>query len=262
MSGAEHDHSSIFDLLSGRQPRQQGGGGPRRGADTPYGLKVSLEELYNGATRKIAINKDIVCKTCNGEGGHNAKTCATCKGRGMVMKMAQLGPGMYTQTTGPCDDCNGNGKSYSAKDKCKTCKGKQILQERKLIEVVIDKGAPNKHKYTFHGESDEKPGMLPGDLIVILEEKEHDIFKRKKADLVMIKKLTLKEALTGYRFMITHLDGSQKLIQATPGDIIKPGDIRTVRDLGMPLMRTPYKFGNLFVTFEVEFPLPQSLNPE
>jgi len=88
------------------------------------------------------------------------------------------------------------------------------------------------------------------------------IFKRKKADLVMIKKLTLKEALTGYRFMITHLDGSQKLIEATQGDIIKPGDIRTVRELGMPLMRTPYKFGNLFVTFEVEFPLPQSLNPQ
>jgi len=50
--------------------------------------------------------------------------------------------------------------------------------------------------------------MLPGDLIVIIEEKEHEIFKRKKADLVMIKKLTLKEALTGYKFMITHLDGS------------------------------------------------------
>jgi DnaJ-class molecular chaperone len=40
-----------------------------------------------------------------------------------------------------------------------------------VIEVVIDKGAPNKHKYTFHGESDEKPGMLPGDLIVVIEEK-------------------------------------------------------------------------------------------
>jgi len=54
--------------------------------------------------------------------------------------------------------------------------------------------------------------MLAGDLIVIIEEKEHSLFKRKNADLIIIKKITLKEALTGYNFIITHLDGTQKLI--------------------------------------------------
>lgn len=261
MSGAESDATSIFDLLAGRGARREQGGGPRRGPDASYNLKASLEELYNGATRKIAINRDKVCQTCNGEGGHNAKTCTSCKGRCYVTKMAQIGPGMYTQSSGPCDDCNGTGKTYDVKNRCKTCKGKQIIQERKVIEVNIDKGVPNHHKYSFHGESDEKPGMLPGDLIVVIEEKEHEIFKRKKADLVMLKKITLKEALTGYKFILTHLDGTQKLIQAASGDIVKPGDIRTVPELGMPLMRTPFKFGNLFITFEVEFPVPQSLNP-
>jgi len=173
----------------------------------------------------------------------------------------QVGPGMYTQSTGPCDDCNGRGKVFDAKNRCKVCKGKQIIQDKKAIDVVIDKGVPNGHKYSFHGESDEKPGMLAGDLIVIVEEKAHDLFKRKKADLVILKKISLREALTGYKFIVTHLDGSQKLIQATVGDIVKPGDIRTVRELGMPLMRTPFKFGNLFITFEVEFPLPHSLSP-
>lgn len=254
MSGSEAEGNSIFDLLSGRGRKEKGG--PQRGPDAQYNLKVTLEEIFNGATRKIAINRDRVCQTCNGEGGHNAKTCSSCKGRGMVTKMTQLGPGMYSQSTGPCDDCNGSGKTYDAKNRCKTCKGKQILQEKKIIEVTIDKGVPNHHKYSFMGESDEKPGMQAGDLIVVIEEKQHDTYKRKNADLIIEKKVTLKEALTGYRFVITHLDGTQKLIQASPGDIVKPGDIRTIYELGMPLMRTPFKFGNLFVYFEVEFPAP------
>mmetsp|Transcript_4415 Transcript_4415/g.4230 ORF Transcript_4415/g.4230 Transcript_4415/m.4230 type:complete len:437 (+) Transcript_4415:29-1339(+) len=260
MSGAESEATSIFDLLAGRggQRREQG---PRRGPDATYSLKCSLEDIYNGTSRKIAINRDRNCQTCNGEGGHNAKTCSYCKGRGIVTKMTQIGHGIVSQSTGACDNCNGTGKTYDAKNRCKTCKGKQILQEKKIIEVVIDKGVPNHHKYSFMGESDEKPGMQAGDLIVVVEEKEHELFKRKKADLVMLQKISLKEALTGYKFLIKHLDGTQKLIQSEPQDIIKPGDVRTVRDLGMPLMRTPFKFGNLFITFEVEFPAPRSLSP-
>lgn len=259
MGAAEASGSSLFDLLSGGHRREQNAG-PKRGPDASYNLKVSLEEIYNGTTKKIALNRDRVCTECNGEGGANAKTCSECKGRGMVKKLAQIGPGMYTQTAGPCDDCDGRGKVFDVKNRCKTCKGKQIIQEKKVIEVAIDKGVPNGHKYNFHGESDEKPGLLAGDLIVIVEEKPHEMFKRKKADLILQKKISLKEALTGYKFLITHLDGSQKLIQANPGDIIKPNDMRTVHDLGMPLMRTPFKFGNLFILFDVEFPLPNSLN--
>ncbi|CAG9319855.1 unnamed protein product [Blepharisma stoltei] len=260
MTGGDTEATSIFDLLSGRGGRRREQSGPQRGEDATHTLKASLEEIYNGAVKKIAINRDRVCQACNGEGGTNAKTCSGCKGRGMVNKLQMIGPNMYTQSVGACDDCNGTGKTYDAKNRCKECKGKRIFQERKVIEVTIDKGIPNHHKYSFMGESDEKPGVLPGDLIVIIEEKHHEIFKRKHADLILLKKITIKEALTGYKFKVAHLDGTEKIIESTPGDIIKPGDVRTVRDLGMPIMRTPFKFGNLFVTFEVEFPPPKSLN--
>mmetsp|Transcript_9243 Transcript_9243/g.1382 ORF Transcript_9243/g.1382 Transcript_9243/m.1382 type:complete len:151 (+) Transcript_9243:642-1094(+) len=145
------------------------------------------------------------------------------------------------------------------KNICKGCKGKRVLKERKVIEVQVDKGAPNKHKVNYAGESDEAPGLQPGDLIVILTESKHETFERKKADLVMNKKITLKQALTGFSFDITHLDGSKKVIRSNEGDIIKPGDVRTVIELGMPIMRTPWKYGNLFIYYEVEFPLPRSL---
>ena len=248
--------SDIFDLLAGRgRDREES----KRTPDTSFSLNVTLDDLYKGVTKKIAINRDRVCNDCGGKGGSKVNVCTSCKGKGMVTKMTQMGPGMFSQSTGPCNTCRGQGKIIDEATKCKVCKGSQVLKERKVIEIVVDKGAPNHHKYNFHGESDEAPGLLPGDLIVIIEEKEHETFKRKKADLIMTKKISLKEALTGYSFIIHHFDGD-KIIESGPGDVVKPGDIRTVEELGMPLMRTPYKHGNLFIYFEVEFPAPRSIN--
>ena len=73
---------------------------------------------------------------------------------------------MYSQRTGPCDECNGQGESIDEKKKCKTCNGKKIKKEKKTIKCEIDKGAPNGEKYTIHGEADEIPDAEPGDVIV------------------------------------------------------------------------------------------------
>jgi DnaJ-class molecular chaperone len=72
---------------------------------------------------------------------------------------------MYTQRTGPCDECDGKGERIDDKNKCKNCDGKKVTKEKKVLEVTIDKGAPNGCKYTLHGEADEYPGIEPGDVI-------------------------------------------------------------------------------------------------
>lgn len=64
-----------------------------------------------------------VCEGCEGKGGGNSKTCGTCKGKRMVQKLVMLGPGMYSQQTGPCPDCQGEGVKFDEKDRCKKCKG-------------------------------------------------------------------------------------------------------------------------------------------
>jgi len=79
-------------------------------------------------------------------------------------------------------------------------KENNLLKKKKVLEIPVDKGVPNHHKYPYMGESDEKPGMMAGDLVVIIEEKPHEIFKRKNADLIILKKISLKEALVGYKF--------------------------------------------------------------
>jgi DnaJ family protein A protein 2 len=74
--------------------------------------------------------------------------------------------------------------------------------------------------------------------------------------LVFQKTISLTEALTGYSFVLSHLDGSKHLISSSPGEITVPGSVRTVEDLGMPVFQHPIRHGNLFLVFEVEFPGP------
>ena len=253
---SSHDEGmSIFDLINGGGRKRDE---PKRCQDTTHTIKVTLEEIYHGTSKKLAITRSRNCVDCNGLGGSKVEICTECRGRGMVKKLVQIGPGMYSQSAGPCDECRGGGKSIDPKFRCKTCKGARSTTEKKVIEVVVDKGTPNHHKQNFHAEGDEEPGLSAGDVVIVIEEKEHPLFKRKKSDLIMTKSISLKEALTGYRFVINHLDG-EKIIESAPGEIIKPGEIRTVEELGMPLMRTPFKFGNLFISFEVEFPAPKTL---
>lgn len=109
---------------------------------------------------------------------------------------------MYTQSTVPCDKCNGTGHNMNEKE------WKQV-KEKKILEVEVAQGVPDGERYVFHGESDEHPGIEPGDVIIQVKEKPHKLFKRKGADLMMEKEITLLQALTGVDFTIDFLDGKK-----------------------------------------------------
>lgn len=172
----------------------------------------------------------------------------------MRTRMTQLGPGMYSQSTGPCDECMGSGTQIAEKDKCKECNGKKVVKERKVLEANVDKGAPHGEKYIFHGESDEYPDREPGDVIIVVNEQPHALFKRKGADLLMEKEITLLESLTGCDFLVEHLDGTKLRVKSQPGQVIKPETLMTIEEKGLPFHKNPYEFGNLFVLFKVKFP--------
>ena len=93
--------------------------------------------------------------------------------------------------------------------RCKVCKGKKVVRNKKKLTCEIDKGSPTGEQFTLHGEGDCVPDVEPGDVIVVIKVKEHPIFKRKGADLLIDKEITLLEALTGVDFVITHLDGRE-----------------------------------------------------
>lgn len=242
-----------------------GGGGQRnrekRGKDVVHHLKVSLEDLYNGKTSKLALQKTVLCSGCEGVGGKkgSSKTCEACHGNGVTIRLRQIGPGMMQQVQAVCQECGGEGEIVKEKDRCKQCKGKKTESQRKVLEVHIDKGMKSGQRVTFAGEGDQTPNVTPGDVVIILEEREHATFTRRDRDLQMEQKISLSTALTGGQFVVTHLDGRKLLIKINPGEVITPGDVKVIPGEGMPTYKNPFDKGNLFITFSIIFPPPNWL---
>merc|ERR1719222_423793 len=106
---------------------------------------------------------------------------------------------MIQQMQSQCHSCGGQGKSFTTK------------QGREILEVHIQKGAPDGHKIPFREMADEHPEADTGDVIFVCKQQEHPVFKRKGADLFMEKKISLVEALCGFDIDIQHLDGRKLL---------------------------------------------------
>ena len=150
--GEGHDPFDIFDMFfggGGRGRRQPGE--KMRGCDTVHQMKVSLEDLYNGTTRQLAVQKNVICENCNGTG--------------MVQQIQQ-----------PYRHCGKIGEKIREKDRCKNCVGKKMEKQRKILKCDIDKGMKDGQKLTFSGEGDQAPDIEPGDIVIVLDEKEHEVF--------------------------------------------------------------------------------------
>ncbi|XP_008275021.1 dnaJ homolog subfamily A member 4 [Stegastes partitus] len=246
-----------------------GGGGrmqrERRGKNVVHQLSVTLEEMYNGSTRKLGLQKNVICEKCEGYGGKKGalEKCSSCKGRGVQVRVQQIGPGMIQQTQSMCSDCQGQGEKFSSKDRCKNCNGHKVERKKKILEVHIDKGMKDGQRITFHGEGDQEPGLEPGDVIIVLDQKEHPVFKRQEDNLIINVNIRLVEALCGFKKSIQTLDDRTLIMTSQPGEVIKPNDIKSIQNEGMPLYKEPYEKGQLIVHFQVEFPekdwLPEHL---
>ncbi|XP_062317532.1 dnaJ homolog subfamily A member 4 isoform X1 [Osmerus eperlanus] len=266
MGGQFSSPTDIFNMFfggGGRMHREE-----RRGKNVIHQLSVTLEEMYNGATRKLGLQKNVICAKCDGYGGKKGtlEKCSSCKGRGVQIKVQQIGPGMIQQIQSMCPDCQGQGEKFNSKDRCKNCNGHKVERKKKIIEVHIDKGMKDGQKITFHGEGDQEPGLEPGDVIIVLDQKEHEIFQRQDDNLIMKMDIKLVEALCGFKKTICTLDNRMLIITLPPGQVVMHKDVKVVQKEGMPIYRDPYDKGQLIVAFEVGFPqkhwLPEHLLPQ
>jgi len=133
------------------------------------------------------------------------------------------------------------------------------LQESKTLEVAIEPGIPNEHAIQFHGDGDEVPDALAGDVYIKVLIEPHKSFERKGADLYYKKKITLYEALTGTTFQIEHLDGTKLNITSAPGEVITHTTTKQISRKGMPFYKDAMGAGNLYIEFDVEFPKKNEL---
>lgn len=256
----------IFDLFTGGGGRRGSQPRERKSEDVVHQLAVSLEDLYTGTTKKLSLSRNMPCSACNGAGTKSGKRfeCQGCHGSGVQVHIRPLGPGMLQQIQQRCSECQGSGYSTPASDRCPTCKGSCLVAEKKTHEVTIEQGMRSKQRIVLKGEAGcTEPGLQPGDVVLVIAQKEHAVFTRPAAspmDLIMIKPISLKEALCGVHFTIKHLDGRSLIIKSLPGEVIKPNSFKLVHEEGMPIHTRPYIKGNLYIKFEVEF--PDSFAPE
>ncbi|CAD6883923.1 unnamed protein product [Tilletia controversa] len=243
-----------------------GGGrprGPRKGKDLVHRVKATLEELYKGKTVKLALQKHVICVKCEGRGGKegSVKKCTGCNGNGIKVVLRQLGP-MVQQMQQTCQECTGTGEVIAPKDRCKTCSGKKVVQERKVLEVRVDKGMEDGQQITFKEEADQAPNTIPGDVIFVVDEQPHPHFKRRKNDLICEVEVDLLTALAGGQIQIEHLDDRALHVQLNPGEVIKPDAMKVVREQGMPSYRH-HELGDLYIKFNVTFPesMPEASIP-
>lgn len=258
----------LFDMFfSGGGTPFGGGGGrrgrrDRRGKDVIHQLNVTLEELYRGAVRKLSLLKNVICDKCEGRGGKKGavEQCPACRGSGMEVRIQQLGPGMIQQIQTVCSECRGQGERINPKDRCKNCQGKKVVRDKKILEVHVDKGMVDGQKIVFNGEGDQEPELEPGDIIVVLDEKEHPTYKRNGNDLILRQDIMLVEALCGFQKAIHTLDDRDLIITMIPGEVVKHGEVKCILNEGMPQYRNPFEKGRLIVQFLVIF--PTEISPE
>jgi DnaJ family protein A protein 2 len=166
-------------------------------------LKVTLEQLYKGSQRTLRLTRKVIDKQ------RGVETCSQCGGRGYKIQTIRMGP-MIQQVQKVCDACGGNGQSF------------RQIKVQETLEVHVPKGAPDQHKLHFSEKADEIPDGEAGDVVFVLQEQPHPMFKRKGDDLFIDRTISLSEALCGFAMELTHLDGRTLIIKTNPGEVIKP----------------------------------------
>jgi DnaJ family protein A protein 2 len=234
-----------------------GGERVRKPTHTPninHVIKISLEEAFSGVIKTLEFSKKVLCSTCDGVGSPNksaVKKCSACKGSGMETIVRQMGP-MMSQQQITCRSCKGQGETIPKDDICKTCNGKKTTRTPKKLEVNIKAGSNNNEAIQFKREAHQEPGLTSGDVIIEVVVEPHPTFKRDGPHLIMQRKVSCAEALSGFQFEIKTLDKRQLKIRNDPnGNSCLTSQVKIVKGEGMPIPGSSKK-GDLYIKMDLD----------
>ncbi|KAL7575903.1 hypothetical protein ACA910_000704 [Epithemia clementina (nom. ined.)] len=227
-----------------------GGGGRRRddgerrspGVHLP--LHLTLEQLYLGETLEVEYVRQVLClnwEMC-------MKAAPECQGPGVRVRRQQLAPGFVQQVQQHDERCVAPGKMW--KSDCQVCPTKTITEKIDLT-VSVPPGLRHDEEIVMEEVADEKPGMKAGHLHFHVIEQKHELFHRDHDDLYLTMEIPLVKALTGFSFQLTHLDGHKFTVERN--EVTECDFVQKIPNKGMP-RRNGRGFGNLFITYEVDFP--------
>ena len=217
------------------------GGGQRRpqqhrGSDLRLKVKLTLQEISTGVTKKFKVRKDVVCQHCHGSGsadGGASETCPTCHGSGVISHTTQSIFGMM-QTQGVCPTCNGEGKII--KNKCHECSGTGVVKGEEVVEINIPAGVIEGMVVNVPGKGNAgRRNGIPGDIQVFIEEEPNDTFVRDGNDLIYNLLLDFPTAALGGDVEIPTIEGTRLRVKIEPGT--QPGKTLRLRSKGLPAVQ-------------------------
>jgi molecular chaperone DnaJ len=224
--------SPFESFFGGGGQQSRGGRRVAKGTNLRIKVKLTLEEIANGTEKKIKVNKQISCKTCDGTGAKDrssVSTCKTCGGSGAVRRVTNTILGQM-QTTSTCPTCNGSGQQITAK--CTSCHGDGIVRGEETITINIPAGVSDGMQLSMSGKGNAAPsGGIPGDLIILIEEIPHETLKREGNNVVYDLHVSIIDAALGYSAEVPTIDGKAK-IKIEPGT--QSGKLLRLKGKGIP----------------------------
>ncbi|MFP4664328.1 MAG: molecular chaperone DnaJ [Bacteroidales bacterium] len=222
-----------------------------KGSNIRVKVKLTLNEIASGTTKKLKIKKYIKCDACNGTGeknGSSSKTCSTCHGSGVETRVTNTILGQMQQQT-TCRTCGGTGTEI--KEHCPACNGEGVVRGEEIVEVKIPAGMSEGVQLSVSGKGNAaRRGGINGDLLVVVEEKEHPELVRDGNDLLYNLFISIPDALLGTTATIPTLEGKVK-VKIEQGT--QSGKVLRLRNKGIPDVQG-YGKGDLLVKVNIFVP--------
>jgi molecular chaperone DnaJ len=227
-----------------------GGGGQRRakGSNLRIKVKLTLEEIANGVEKKVKVKRKIQAQ------GVKYKTCSTCNGQGQVLRVTNTILGRM-QSASTCPACGGTGQSIESKPANADAQG--MILEDETVSIKIPAGVVDGMQLKVSSKGNDAPGNgIPGDLIVAVEEVEHEFLKREGENLHYDLYISFPEAALGISKEIDTVNGKVR-IKLEEG--IQSGKILRLKGKGIPSLNS---YGNGDLLVHVNVWTPKTLNKE
>ena len=237
-----------------RRPQQH------RGSDLRLKVKLTLEEINTGVTKKFKVRKDVPCEHCHGSGAENGsgkETCQTCHGTGVITHTTQSIFGMMQQQS-VCPVCGGEGQVI--KNKCHECGGTGIKKGEEVVEINIPAGVAEGMVVNVPGKGNAgQHNGVNGDIQVFIEEEPHDTFVRDGNDLIYNLLLDFPTAALGGEVEIPTIEGTKLKVKLENGT--QPGKTMRLRGKGLPAVQG-YGSGKGDLVVNISVYVPRTLSRE
>ena len=231
------------DMFGGRRQR----GGPQPGRDLKVVLDLTLEEIDQGVERTLALKRQEPCVTCEGSGarrGTGRSTCATCGGRGQVLR----NQGFFTMSSA-CPRCQGQGQVVE--HPCADCRGAGRVARTEEVRIAVPAGIEEGVRLRVPAAGDAgEPGAPRGDLYCMVRELEHKIFQRSGADLITEVPVSFTQVALGDTVEVPTLRGRAEM--SIPAGT-QTGKVFRLRGQGLPLLEGSGR-GDQLVRVFIEVP--------